>query len=573
MYDLIIRGGTVVDGTGAPARTADVAVTDGRIVAVGAVDGQARRVADADGLVVTPGFVDIHTHYDGQATWDPVLAPSSWHGVTSVAMGNCGVGFAPAAPDRHDWLIGMMEGVEDIPGTALAEGLTWEWESFPEYLDALDRLPRSIDVGAHVPHAALRAYVMGERGADPGQAPTDDELERMTRLLTEAVAAGGLGLATSRTEFHRTVHGDNLGTLRAGSRELTALAGTLRGTGGVLQVISDAYQSRDDEFVRAELALLEAMVTTAGRPLSLSVQQPASAPGRWRELQDWAADCARRGLGVWTQVAPRPIGVLIGLTSSVNPFGRCPTVQGLAGPGHDERVRALREPGTREAVLREYVAFVEALPTAFPTITGFDRMYRLGDPVDYDLSHQTPIAPPGVSTAEGAALLYDALLEENGHRLLYLPLFNFVDGNLDTVRAMLASERALFGLSDAGAHCRAISDGSFTTTFLALWGRDRTDGLPLEQVVARITSATARHVGWRDRGELRPGLLADINVIDLDALGCAPPAIVADLPAGGSRLLQRAYGYRHTFKSGVETFADGEPTGELPGRLLRGARG
>jgi N-acyl-D-aspartate/D-glutamate deacylase len=573
MYDLVIRAGTVVDGTGRPARRAAVAVEDGRIAAVGDVDGPARREIDADGLLVTPGFVDIHTHYDGQATWDAVLAPSSWHGVTSVAMGNCGVGFAPAAPDRREWLIGMMEGVEDIPGTALAEGLAWDWESFPEYLDALDRLRRTIDVGAHVPHAALRAYVMGDRGADPKAAPTDVELERMLRLLAEGVRAGGLGLGTSRTEFHRTATGENLGTLRADVRELVALAGALRGTRGVLQVISDCYQSTDAEFVESELALLEAMVTAARRPLSLSVQQPASVPERWRELQDWAATCARRGLEVWTQVAPRPIGVIVGLTSSVNPFSRCPTFQGLGGLSHDERVRAMHQPEAREAILREYVRFVEQLPSPFPTINGFHMMFRLADPVDYDLRPEAALGPPGLSTAEGGARVYDALLEEAGRRLLYVPLFNFVHGTLDAVRSMLASDRALFGLSDAGAHCRAICDGSFTTTFLSLWGRDRPDGLPLEQVVARMTSATARHVGWLDRGVLRPGLVADINVIDLDALGCAPPTIVADLPAGGGRLLQRAYGYRHTFKGGFETFADGEHTGELPGRLLRGPQG
>ena len=574
MHDLIIRGGTVVDGTGAPARRADVAVKDGRIAEVGDPGGRGRQEVDAAGLLVTPGFVDIHTHYDGQATWDGLLAPSCWHGVTSVAMGNCGVGFTPAAPDRHEWLIAMMEGVEDIPGTALTEGLTWEWESFPEYLDALGRVPRTIDVGAHVPHAAVRAYVMGERGADPRATPTDEELIQMVQLVREAVHAGGLGLATSRTELHRTAGGDSLGTLRSGSREMTALAGGLAGTSGVLQAVSDCYRSADADFVRGELALLEAMAAAAGRPLSLSVQQPASVPQRWRELQDWAAACTQRGLDIWTQVAPRPIGVLQGLTSRLNPFSRCPTFARLACLRLDEQVRAMHQDGVRQAILGEYERLVESLPSAeFPTVNGFHLMFRLGDPVDYDLRAETALGPPGLSARAGGALIYDALLEDDGRRLLYTPLFNFADGTLEAVRDMLGAQRALFGLSDAGAHCGVISDGSFTTSFLSLWGRDRRDGLPLEQIIARITRATARHVGWLDRGLLAPGMIADINVIDLAALGCAPPTIVGDLPAGGARLLQRAYGYRHTFKSGVETFADGEHTGERPGRLLRGPQG
>jgi N-acyl-D-amino-acid deacylase len=576
VFDMIVRAGTVVDGTGAPPLTADVGVRDGRVAEVGRLSERAQREIDADGLLVTPGFVDIHTHFDGQATWDPILAPSAWHGVTSVAMGNCGVGFAPARPDRHDWLIGLMEGVEDIPGSALAEGLTWQWESFPEYLDALERVPRVLDVGAHLPHAALRAFVMRDRGAEPTQAPDDAELARMVDLLGEGVAVGALGLGTSRTEAHRTRSGAPVGTLRALRREMVALAGALQGTDAVLQMVSDCYQSTDPEYVTSELTLMEAMAEASGRPLSVSVQQPPAVPDRWRELQAWAADCAARGLDVWTQVAPRPIGVLMGLSASVNPFSQCPSYLKVAQLEVDERVGVLSQAEVRSRILEEHRRFVEQLPDsgfARQVMGGFDVMFRLDDPVDYDIRPDTSIAAGAARAgADAAGSVYDALLEDGGHRLIYTPLFNFAGRDLSAVREMIRADRSLFGLSDAGAHCGAICDASFTTSYLTLWARDRADGFAIEDVVRRITRDTARHVGWRDRGTLRPGMLADINVLDLDALGCAPPRIANDLPAGGRRLLQRAYGYRCTVKTGEPTFEDGKHTGQLPGRVLRGAR-
>ena len=576
MFDLIVRAGTVVDGTGAPPLTADVGVRDGRVAGVGRLPERARREIDADGLLVTPGFVDIHTHFDGQATWDPILAPSAWHGVTSAAMGNCGVGFAPVRPDRHDWLIGLMEGVEDIPGTALAEGLSWQWESFPEYLDALEAVPRVLDVGAHVPHAALRAFVMGDRGAEPTEPPDDAELASMVGLLGQGVAAGGLGLGTSRTEAHRTRSGAPVGTLRALRREMVALAGALRGTEAVLQMVSDCYQSTDSEYVASELALMEAMAEASGRPLSVSVQQPRSVPDRWRELQAWAGDCAARGLEVWTQVAPRPIGVLMGLPASVHPFAHCRGYLEVAHLDLGERVWALSRPERRSRILEEHRVLVKRLPDsgfARQVMGGFDLMFRLDDPVDYDIRPATSMAAAAARAGgDAAGSVYDALLEQGGHRLVYTPLFNFAGRDLAAVREMIRADRSLFGLSDAGAHCGAICDASFTTSYLALWARDRVDRFPVEDVVRRISRDTARHVGWRDRGTLRPGMLADINVLDLDALGCAPPRITSDLPAGGRRLVQRAYGYRCTVKAGEPTFVDGEHTGQLPGRLLRGAR-
>jgi N-acyl-D-amino-acid deacylase len=576
MFDLIVRAGTVVDGTGSPPFTADVGVRNGRVAEVGRLPERGRREIDAHGLVVTPGFVDIHTHFDGQATWDPILASSAWHGITSVAMGNCGVGFAPARPDRRDWLIGLMEGVEDIPGSALAEGLTWQWESFPEYMDALEGTSRVLDVGVHMPHAALRAFVMGDRGADPMEPPDEGELSQMVDLLVESIAEGALGLGSSRTEAHRTRTGDPIGTLRAGRHEMVTLATALRGSGAVLQMISDCYQSEDPDYVASELSLMEAMARASGGPFSFSVQQPPAVPDRWRELQTWAAKSAADGLDIWTQVAPRPIGVIVGLTASVNPFARCPSYVEVAHLDLAERVYALVVPERRSRIIGEHRAMVARLPEtglARLVMGGFDMMFRLDDPVDYDIRPDASLS--AIATRVGTdttALVYDTLMEDGGHRLLYLPLFNFVEGNLGAVREMIQGDRSLFGLSDGGAHCGSICDASFTTSYLTLWARDRPDRIPIEQVVARITSATARHVGWHDRGTLRPGMVADLNVLDLDALGCAPPQIVGDLPAGGSRLLQRAYGYRYTIKSGEPTFVDGEHAGPLPGGLLRGAQ-
>ena len=350
--DVVIRNGTVVDGTGAPARRADVAIAGGRIVAVGDDIGKGRRELNADGLLVTPGFVDPHTHYDGQATWDPLLAPSSHHGVTTVAMGNCGVGFAPVAPDRHDWLIAMMEGVEDIPGTALHEGLRWDWESFPEYLDALERQPRAIDVGTHLPHAALRAFVMGERGADPGEHPDEQQLGEMARLLEQGLEAGALGVSTSRTERHRTSTGENLGTLRAKEPELLALASVLRSSGkGVFQFLSDSYRTTSDAFAASEFALITEFARASGRPVSYTVQQDIEAPDRWRDLISLAGSLQAEGLDVKAQVAPRPIGVLLGLEASANVFTPARAYGKIAGLPLAERIAALGDPDRRARIL------------------------------------------------------------------------------------------------------------------------------------------------------------------------------------------------------------------------------
>jgi N-acyl-D-aspartate/D-glutamate deacylase len=576
--DLVIRNGTVVDGTGGPPRRADVAVEGQRIVAVGDDIATGRREIDADGMLVTPGFIDPHTHYDGQATWDPLLAPSSHHGVTTVAMGNCGVGFAPVAPDRHDWLIAMMEGVEDIPGTALHEGLQWDWESFPEYLDALDRQPRTIDVGTHVPHAALRAFIMGERGADPGQHPDEDQLAQMAKLLEQGLDAGAVGVSTSRTERHRTSTGENLGTLRAREPELLALASVLRAKGqGVFQFLSDSYRTTDDEFAQSEFALTAEFARASRRPVSYTVQQDIEAPERWRDLMALAVSLQAEGLDVKAQVAPRPIGVMLGLEASANVFTPARAYGKVAGLPLAERVAALGDPDRRKRIIEGH-AYLTSGDDAFAGYAffgRFDDMYVLEDPANYNLDSSQSLGATarrlGLDPREYA---YDVQLQRGGRQLIYTPLFNFAHGNLDDIHEMITSPVAMFGLSDAGAHCGQICDGSMTTSFLTLWGRDRQgqEGMPIESVVHQITRRPAAHFGWMDRGVVAPGLLADLNVIDLDNLECAPPEIATDLPAGGRRLLQAATGYRCTVKRGAVTFEDGVATGELPGTLLRGAQ-
>ena len=581
MADLVIRNASIIDGTGAPSFAGDIAIEGDRIVAVGSIDDistAGARIIDADGLIVTPGFVDIHTHYDGQITWDPMVAPSSVHGVTTIAVGNCGVGFAPAKPDSHEWLIGLLEGVEDIPGTALAEGLTWDWESFPEYLDSIEAKPHTLDVASHVPHSALRTFVMGERGALHTEAPSDDELAAMAMLLGEALDAGAIGFATSRTEIHRTNTGANIPTLTASERELMALAEVMRGRPwGVTQLISDCYLTTDEDFARTEMDLIEEFARASARPLSFTVQQPYHAPERWRYLFDRVETARARGIDIKAQVATRPIGVLEGLEATANPFLFCPSFGAVAQLPLAEKVAALRDSSLRERIMVEHAELMTTLPEGLlrQLVGGFDVMFRLSDPVDYELDAGDSLAAEAKRRGiEAADLAYDTLLEDEGTRLIYIPLFNFAHHNFDAIAEMIASPNALFGLSDAGAHCGAICDASMTTSTLVVWARDRRHGerMPIEALVHGHTQRSAAHMGWMDRGVIAPGYLADLNVIDLETLACRPPRIVRDLPAGGRRLIQDAAGYRATIKSGVITFENGEHTGELPGSLLRGAR-
>jgi N-acyl-D-aspartate/D-glutamate deacylase len=575
MHDLVIRNGTVVDGTGADRRLADIAIDGELIVEVGEPGtlGDARREIDADGMIVTPGWVDVHTHYDGQVTWDPDVAPSSINGVTSILLGNCGVGFAPVKPDQHQFLIELLEGVEDIPGTALSEGMTWGWESFPEYLDLLDTMRWTVDVGTQVPHAALRTYVMGDRGADVEAAANDAEIMQMSELCEEALRAGALGFTTSRTYVHRTSRGQQIGTLRASADEVLGIARALQRTGsGVIQLISDAYQSTDDELVAHEIELLGRIATEVGRPLSFTVQQNDDAPDRFRELLAAIERWNEAGADVKAQVAVRPIGVLIGLQATANPFMFCPSYRQLHTLDHAERLTRLRDPDVRRTLLDEHAG---SSPTGFVGIlhSGYDRMYPLSDPPDYEPTPADSVA--GRAAAAGARpdeLLYDLLLDDDGSRLLYIPLMNYARGDLGDVREMLTSPNAMFGLSDAGAHCNSICDGSFPTTAITHWTRDRDRGeqLPLEYVVHQQTQRTARHVGWTDRGVIARGMLADINVIDHKHLTLHPPVLIDDLPAGGTRLMQGADGYVATIKRGEVIAEHGELTGARPGRLQRG---
>ncbi len=571
----MIRNGIVVDGTGSPRRRADVAVEGTRIVGVGEDLGPARQTIDADGLIVTPGWVDIHTHYDGQVTWDSGVAPSSTNGVTSLVMGNCGVGFAPARPDRHAWLVSLLEGVEDIPGTALNEGMTWGWESYPEYLDVLDRRRWTLDVGSQVPHAALRTYVMGERGADHTVRADADEIAAMSRLAEAAVRAGALGFTTSRTVAHRTSEGAQIATLTASTEEVLGIASALTRAGtGVMQLISDVYQSNDDELVANELELLGRLALELHRPLSFTVQQNDDTPDRWRKLLDAIAGWNAAGATTSAQVAVRPIGVLLGLEASMNPLLFSATYRELRAQPLAERVAALRRPEIRDKVLSEHTQ-AQVLGSVGLLQSGYDRMYPVTDPPDYEPTPERSVA--GIAAARSCAprdVLYDILLDEGGRRLLYVPLMNYARGDLEDVREMITSPHAIFGLSDAGAHCNLISDATFPTTAITHWTRDRSRGdrLHLEYMVHCQTQRTAAHVGWLDRGVVAPGYLADLNLIDHDELALRPPRLVADLPAGGTRLLQNAAGYVATIKRAVPVVERGELTGEYPGRLQRGTR-
>jgi N-acyl-D-aspartate/D-glutamate deacylase len=568
MHDLVIRSGTVVDGTGVDRRTADVAVDDGRVSAVGRVETGGRREIDADGLLVTPGFVDIHTHYDGQVSWDPYLTPSSCHGVTTIVMGNCGVGFAPVRPDAHDVLVTLMEGVEDIPGTALYEGITWEWETFPEYLDAVERMPHAIDVGAQVPHGALRAYVMGERGAAREEA-ADPELEAMYQHVRESLEAGALGFTTSRTVRHRTSAGDYTPTLDAAHKELYAIGRALGDTGkGVFALVTDFKDFHD------EWGMLTGLASSTSRPLSFSF-----STGEGRGMGEAAQfmlnlldEAAAEGIDIRAQVAVRAIGVMMGLEASLHPFIAHPTY----GPLHllplDEKVSRLRDPDVRRAMLGEE----PTLGGMFKEFSGaFHKMFALGDPPDYEPPPERSVA--AIAEREGRRpeeVCYDLLLEQDGHALLYFPLFNYADFDLEAARMLMEHPRTVLGLSDGGAHCGAICDASFPTTLLAHWTRDRTRGarLPLEWAIRAHTRETAEQVGMLDRGLLVPGYKADVNLIDYDNVKALAPRIVYDLPAGGKRLMQEAEGYVATVVAGEVVAEHGQFTGALPGRLVRGAQ-
>jgi N-acyl-D-aspartate/D-glutamate deacylase len=564
--DLVVRNGWVIDGSGGEPFRGDVAVVGGVIAEVGAVSARGRDEIDASGLLVTPGFVDIHTHYDGQVTWDARVTPSSLHGVTTAVMGNCGVGFAPVQPVHHDMLIELMEGVEDIPGAALHEGLPWSWSSFPEYLEAIERMPHDIDVCAQVPHGALRVYVMGERGARR-EAATAGEIDEMSRLVEQAVAAGALGFTSSRTVQHRTSTGEPTPTLTAAEDELRGIAAGLRRAGaGVMEMISD-FEDLDREF-----ELFCRMVEDAGRPMTISLAQRDSAPDNWKVLLSRIEGAAARGLAMKGQVAVRPIGVLLGLECSLHPFVACPSYRAIAKLALAERVREMRDPELRRRILGETAQSSNS--TVRYIARSYHKLYRLGDPPDYEPDPETSaLAQARRAGRPPGELAYDWLLEADGREILYFPLHNYAEHTLDAVRAMMAHRDTVSGLGDGGAHVGTICDASFPTHALTHWGRDRASGrFELPWLIKRQTSDTAAAVGLLDRGLVRPGMKADLNVIDFARLRMRRPYIVYDLPANGRRLMQKADGYVATVVSGAVTYREGEPTGALPGKLVRGAQ-
>ena len=562
-YDLLIRNGRVADGLGTPLFEADVAVRDGRIATVGKnLAGSAKETIDAQGAVVAPGFVDIHTHYDGQAVWDSRLASSSWHGVTTTVMGNCGVGFAPVRQHDRERLIELMEGVEDIPGVALHEGLDWAWESFADYLQALERRPHDVDLCAQLPHGALRVYVMGERAARLEPA-TESDVAQMREIAAEAMRAGALGFSTSRSINHRTIKGDPTPSLRASEAELTGIAMGLADAGrGVLQLLSDF----DTPSMEEEFAMLRRVVEKSGRPLSFSVIQKHDDPLAWRKLLKLVDQAVKDGLPIRGQVAPRPVGMLLGLQASLNPFSGTPIVREIADKPLAERVAIMRDPAFKAQVM-------EHLANSKRKRLDLKQLFPFGDPPNYEPDPATSIAAQAERTGRSPDdLAYELILQDEGRAFLYTPFANYAHGNLGDCKDMMADENTVIGLSDGGAHVGMISDASFPTFLMTHWSKEcgREDGFDLTWLIKKQTSDTARTVGLMDRGVIAAGMKADINVIDVARLALPAPRMQFDLPAGGKRLLQKAEGYRATVLSGIVTYRDGEHTGALPGKLVRG---
>ncbi|HIG02191.1 MAG TPA: D-aminoacylase [Myxococcales bacterium] len=571
MYDLIVRGGLIVDGSGDAPREGDVAVTDGKIVAVGRVEGEAREEIDAHGLAVTPGFVDIHTHYDGQVTWDAHLTPSCWHGVTTAVFGNCGVGFAPVRPNERDYLISLMEAVEDIPGTALAEGIEWEWETFPEFMDAVGKRQLGMDVAAQVPHGAVRTYVMGKRGAE-NEPATPEDIERMAVIVRDGMEAGALGFSTSRTIMHKAASGDPMPGTFAAEDELFGLGRVLGDLGkGIFELAPVGAAGEDVIGAREEMDWMRRLSAEIGRPVSFAMLQVDAEPTLWRDLLDESQKAVAEGAQVYPQTAGRPFGMLVGHQTEYHPFRDRPTYEALMDLPFAERIARLSEPEVRTAILSEKVDYDD--PMSAYVMASFHKLFPLGEKPNYEPAPEDSVA--GIAEREGRSpeeVLYDCMLGQEGRELLLFPLLNYSDGNCDPIYEMIHHPRAVLGLGDGGAHCGIICDASIQTFMLSHWVRDRDRGpkLPVELVVQRMTSDTANLYGLRDRGLIAPGYKADLNVIDLDTVGLKLPEMVFDLPAGGRRLIQRADGYRYTLVNGQVTMRDGEPTGELPGRLVRG---
>ncbi len=567
-FDLIIRNGTIVDGTGAPRFAGDIAVKDGLIAAVGNISGEAAQEIDAGGHIIAPGWVDIHTHYDGQATWDAEMAPSSWHGVTTVVMGNCGVGFAPAAPDRHEWLISLMEGVEDIPGTALAEGMKWNWETFPEYLDALEAMPRSIDVGTHVPHGAVRAYVLGDR-EQPGAVPTADDIEKMSAIVEDGLRAGALGFSTSRTILHKSVDGELVPGTTATAEELIQIGRAMGRVGfGVFEMASDLKRDWN------EFEWMGALSRETGLPVTFAALQSIAKELPLDEQISAMRAQNDNGANIVAQIALRGNGIIMNWRGTVHPFRFKPSWVAISELPWDEQLVQLKDPVFKARVLAEENVFPESdiLPLLQVIAGVFQLQFAMDDNFNYEPQADETIAALAAGAGKtGAEFAYDTLMENDGTGLIYYPILNYADGNLNFLEALQNSDDCVNSLSDGGAHCGTICDAASPTFMLQHWVRDR-DGvrITLENAIKRQCHDTARLYGLDDRGILAPGYLADINIIDMDKIKLGRPWLAFDLPAGGKRLLQKADGYICTIKGGEVTFRHGTWTGATPGGLIRG---
>lgn len=565
MHDLVIRGGTVVDGTGKERFEGDVAVDGGRIVAVGDVGEKGRREIDAAGRLVSPGWVDIHTHYDGQVTWDPILAPSSWHGVTTIVMGNCGVGFAPVREGQQNFLIELMEGVEDIPGTALHEGMSWNWETFPEYLDALEKMPRTMDVATQVPHCSVRAYVLGDRAHE--NLVTDAEIGEMQRITREGLEAGAFGFTTSRTVVHRSVHGHVPGTWSE-PRELLGIGQALKVRGGAMfEMVSDTLGKDPDR------SWMEQLAKETGCGVTYALAQEPRHPEAYREALEFAQQSTAAGGRIVPQIPCRPTGLLFGLQSSFHPFVGHPTYGALGKLPLAERAAAIANPETRAKILAEETLIKDPVTRAL--LMNFSQIFPLGDPADYEPTQEMSLAAQ--AKREGRRpeeILLDGMAANGGRDFYFAPLLNYASYSHEPLREMMLHPNSVLGLSDGGAHCGLICDAGMPTYLLTHWARDRKRGeqIPLELAVHLQTGRTASVYGMRDRGTLEIGRKADINIIDFDRLRTHAPEMVFDLPAGGRRLVQRVDGYDATIVAGEVTMEHGEPTGARPGRLVRADR-
>ncbi len=581
MYDIKIINGTIIDGTGRSGYKANLAIKEGRIAEIGECAGEADEVIDAKGGIVTPGFVDLHTHYDGQMSWDEEISPSALHGVTTCVMGSCGVGFAPARKEDRQRLIELMEGVEDIPGSALSEGLQWDWQSFPEYMSALDAKPHTIDFLAQIPHDPLRMYVMGDRAVANAVA-TDEDIAKMRDIVREALDAGAVGFSTGRTDNHRTSLGEETPASEAAAKELAGIASAFQGAGhGVLNAVSDFNMAQGDEHFDAEFDVLEAMLEAGGGAnMSMSTMQRDGSPKQWERILERCQKASDKGHTVRCQVAPRAIGVMLGLQATFHPFIGFPSFKKISHLSLEEQVAEMRKPEFKAQLLTEKSEPLAGDGSSIPPLADeflakLDmvamRLYRLGEIPNYEPPVSSCLAAEAMKKKEPVLfVIYDALLEQDGKALLYFPLMNYSAMNLNVVHKMLTHPLALPGLSDGGAHVGTVCDASFPTFFMMHWGRDREEGkIPLEKIIKMQSNDTSEFIGLKDRGRLEVGLRADVNVIDYENLSLHHPQMRQDLPAGGQRLLQAADGYIATMVHGEIIARDGKLTGSRPGRLVR----